>query len=1064
MFNRCLLIIAALVASAVICRAETPDWENPAVTGRNRLEPTASILRFPDAASAVANSDATRPLSVRRAASPWYRSLNGQWRFKFSPNVEARPVDFYRADYSDRDWDDIEVPLAWQKTAKYDYPIYVNMMRTDEVCPWGKMNPPLIVSDKNPVGSYRRSFRVPEDWKGREVLLHFDGVESAFYVWVNGKLVGFSKDSRSPAEFNITPFLVKGDNQLSVEVYRYSDGSYLEDQDKWRMSGIYRDVYLTSVGDPHLQDLFVHAGLDKSYIDGTLSITADVAATTGVEPRVTGRLLDPEGKAVVEDLKFAPVNGTMPGRFAGVTTIPKIRAWSAETPVLYKLLLTVANKDGKESEVVPVNIGFRTSEIKGGQFLVNGKPVLIHGVNRHEMLPTTGYTITRDSMLQDIGLMKRSNINAVRTCHYPNVPEWYELCDLLGLYLVDEANIESHGVGYDPAKTLADKPEWLAAHMDRTRRLVERDKNHPSVVIWSLGNEAGDGKNFVATYNWIKHRDPSRPVQYEQAAQLAHTDIFCPMYPSIKKIRSYAETSPTRPLIMCEYAHSMGNSTGNLQDYWDVIEAYPSLQGGFIWDWVDQGQLAKDKAGRTYWTYGGDYGPPGEPRGNFCCNGLVLPDRTPSPALKEVKKVYQPVKITAVDADSGHFRVLNKNRFVDLGYLKPGYEVAVAGKTIDKGDLPRMTTPPGGEEELMLPARAAIPQGTRGYVTVAFALADDAPWAPAGHVVAWEQFPLSKGELPAQTTESLTGKVEASDTSAGIVMSAGPVRVHISKDRGVIDSYVLDGHEAFSSALEPNFWRAPTDNDIGNNMPVRLGTWRRAAADRVTSSVRLEAAEDGSAVVCAEGSLADGKSDFALRYLMLPSGNVRVAMRVVPGKGLPELPRVGMQGGLAEGFGSVEWFGRGPQENYWDRKTAAAFGRYSAPVGQLVHDYVRPQENGNRSDVDWVAFTDAGGRGILAIRGDDPLNFSAWPYTMADLEVGKHVNDLPRLTTTTVDIDYQQMGVGGDTSWGAKTHREYTLPAKPYEYAFTLKPLLSRAELEASVEKPLPAKGFSVTR
>ncbi|HSA95259.1 MAG TPA: glycoside hydrolase family 2 TIM barrel-domain containing protein, partial [Acidobacteriota bacterium] len=633
-----------LAAAFALSQTGPEDWENPRLVSSGTEPARATFVPFPDAASA---------LKLAPKESPRYLSLNGPWKFRWSTRPADRPLDFWKPAADVSGWAETPVPSDWMFQG-YDYPIYVNSSYEFARNP----KPPFVPHDPNPVGSYRRSFTVPADWTGMEVYLHFGAVKSFFYLWVNGEKVGLSKDSKTPAEFDITRFLKPGENVIAAEVYRWSDGSYLECQDFWRLAGIERDVYLYAAPKTRIRDYEVRAGLDGTYRNGTLEVTVELQTAEGAPtglPAVGLALYDPAGKAVKKGA--ATLDGTT-ARFA--TSLAAVRRWSAETPDLYRLVVELRDASGRPLEAVTSKIGFRTSEVKEGHLLVNGAAVLLKGVNRHEHDPYTGHVISEESMRRDIELMKRSNINAVRTCHYPNDPRWYELCDEYGLYLIDEANIESHGMGYG-SRSLAKDPAWGPAHLDRVRRMVERDKNHPSVIIWSLGNEAGDGVNFEEAYRWVKRRDPSRPVQYERAELRPHTDIYCPMYASIEEMLKYVSTRQARPLIQCEYAHSMGNSTGNLQDYWDAIEGHDQLQGGFIWDWVDEGLAAKTAKGEPYWKFGGDYGPPDVPSDqNFCCNGLVAPDRTPHPALNEVKKVYQHVKFVPADLAAGLVELRNR--------------------------------------------------------------------------------------------------------------------------------------------------------------------------------------------------------------------------------------------------------------------------------------------------------------------------------------------------------------------------------------------------------------------
>ena len=1030
-----------------------PDWENPEMLGRNRQEPRASFIAYPDAESASRNADLRKPLAERRAASAWYQSLNGPWKFWWSSNVLVRPQEFYRIEFDDHAWKPIPVPSCWQLQG-YDYPIYVNCMRADDKCPWRKVDPPRIPHDRNPVGSYRKTFQVPAAWGNRQVRVHFEGVESAFYVWCNGSSVGFSKDSRTPAEFDLTPFLKEGDNLLAVEVYRYSDGSYLEDQDKWRLSGIFRDVYLTALGLIQVRDLFLVAGLDDSLTNGLLHVEAEVAnlrpatmSTASVEVRLPAAGTNVYAQTVFRRRPIPAV----PERFVTDLTVRGVVPWSAEAPFLYRFFLTLKDEKDRVLEVIPASVGFRRVEVKGSRFQFNGRAIYIKGVNRHEMDPDTGYTVSRETMIQDIRLMKQHNLNAVRTSHYPNTPEWYDLCDLYGLYVVDEANLESHGIGYDPRRTLAAKPEWKAAHLDRTRRMVERDKNHPSVVTWSLGNEAGDGPNFEATSAWIKQRDRSRPVQYERAKLKPHTDILCPMYATIPQLLAWVESKPDRPVILCEYAHAMGNSLGNFQDYWDVIERNPVLQGGFIWDWVDQGLRQKDAQGREFWAYGGDYGPADVPSdGNFNCNGLVLPNRTPSPALLEVKKVCQSIRVEPVDLAKGRVRVLNKYEFLRLDFATPSLEVTANGKVIQEGTLPVLALAPGEQQEVRLPLKKILPEaGTEYLLTVRFALNTNTLWAPKGHVLAWNQFKLPV-EAPALKPTPLASlkPFKVIETTNDITVAGTNFTVRIGRSNGALESFVFRGRQLMAGPLQPNLWRAQTDNDSASVdlMLKELGAWRRAGPERVVVSVKSLKLKQQMAAVVASGTMLNGHVDFDLIYQVFGNGDVRVRLRLVPETDMTELPRVGLQMTLPAAFDQVTWFGRGPQENYQDRWTSAAVGLYSARVGEWTHDYVRPQENANRTDVRWVALTDSKGDGLMALQGSSSLSVSAWPYTQEDLEKAKHAHDLPHRDFITVNLDYRQRGVGGIHSWGAQPLPQSQLQPRLYDYHFILRPVSGRAE------------------
>ena len=1015
------------------------DWENPAALHSGTEAPRAAFVPFPDAAAA---------LRLGPKDSPRYLSLNGVWKFRWSPRPADRPLDFWQPAVDVSAWADTPVPSNWMLQG-YDYPVYVNIPYEFARNP----KPPYVPHDRNPVGSYRRTFTVPEDWRGMRVFLRFGAVKSFFYAWINGEELGFSKDSKTPAEWDITRFLKSGENVLAVEVYRWSDGSYLECQDFWRLAGIERDVCLVAAPAVHIRDFEVRAGLDAGYRNGRLDVTVELAGDAA-DGRPVGTvaltLCDPSGKKVLSSLKPAAAGpgGEGPARARFEADIAAPRRWSAETPDLYRLVLELRDSAGRTLEAVAAKTGFRTSEIKDGRLLVNGVPVLLKGVNRHEHDPLTGHVISETSMRRDIELMKRSNINAVRTCHYPDDPRWYELCDEYGLYLVDEANIESHGMGYGPA-SLAKDPAWGPAHLDRVRRMVERDKNHPSIIVWSLGNEAGDGVNFEEAYRWLKKRDPSRPVQYERAELRAHTDIYCPMYASIEEMVKYAATRRDRPLIQCEYAHSMGNSTGNLQDYWDAIESHEQLQGGFIWDWVDQGFAAETAAGAPYWKFGGDFGPADVPSDqNFCCNGLVAPDRTPHPALFEVKKVYQSVKFVPVDLAAGAIELRNRFGFTPLDRFDLDWEFSASGARMAAGSLPRPAVAPGAAKTLRLPLPKFQPQpGVEYFLNVSLRTREAMPGLPKGHVVAAEQLPLTVSAAAPPVPAAAAGAFPA------LTIDDGPRFLRVAGDgfafrfdrlTGALDSLVLGGRELIASGIEPNFWRAPTDNDFGNGMPRRLAFWRQASLHRDLKSLAARESGPERVTVAVEYGLG-GRVSQSLVYDIGGDGRVVVTGRLtVPADAkLPEIPRVGLKLALPPAFDRVLWYGRGPFESYRDRKTAAFVGLHETTAGEPF-PYVSPQEYGNRTDTRWVALRDAEGRGLLVL-GDPVLEFSAHPHWPEDLTQesrgAKHPPEVTVRDFVCLTLDHAQMGVGGDDSWGARVHPEYTLPAKDYTYSFALRPL-----------------------
>ena len=1037
--TRTVVAMVALIGSTAIGSGEEPradahpDWENPQMIGRNKEAARATAIPFADVDAAL-NGDP--------AGSPWYVSLNGEWSFHWSPNPAQRPVDFFRPDYDVSSWKLTPVPANWQLHG-YDYPIYTNIRY-----PWGEADPPRVPHDFNPVGSYRRTFTVPEGWAGRQVYVQFGGVSSAFYLWINGHEVGYSEDSRTPAEFNITQYLVPGENILAAEVYRYSDGSYLECQDFWRLSGIFRDVDLVSFPDLHIRDFQVHTDFDASYRDAELGIDVWVRNLGEASQPFTvhGQLFDDQGKVVADGLSASGAVGA-----GGEVTVRLDRTmanppkWSAEDPNLFRLVLTLRDQGGAVIQAVSCNVGFREVEIKGGQLLVNGVAILIKGTNRHEHDPDRAHVMTTDLMVRDIRLMKQSNINAVRTSHYPDVPEWYDLCDRYGLYLIDEANIESHGVGYDPDTTLGNNPEWQKAHLDRTIRMVERDKNHPSIIIWSLGNEGGDGVNFTATSTWIRQRDPSRPVHYERAELGPNTDIYCPMYARIEEIVEYAKARDDRPLIMCEYAHSMGNSDGNLKEYWAAIQSHERLQGGFIWDWVDQGlrQPVPGRPGEFYFAYGGDFEPPGVYNDdNSGCDGLVSADRVPDPGLYEVKKVYQYITVTPVDLDRGELSISNGYAFISLDGFVGFWELKADDVIIASGRLPALDLPPGQSREVTIPLPKISPlPGVEYWLDLSFRLARDASWAARGHEVAWEQFRLGlEAEAPA-IDEAGMPPLDVADAGGQITVTGDGFAARFDRATGTLASLLANGVELIRSGPRPNFWRAPTDNDRGNDMPKRCAAWREASQGWKVTSCAVRRLGPAKVEVTAEGEAVNGIVTSKVAYTVFGSGDIAVEQSMMPIRAeLPEVPRFGMQITIPGGFETVTWYGRGPQETYWDRKSGARVGLYSGSVDEQFVDYCEPQENGNKTDVRWLALTNDAGTGLMVV-GEPLVGFSVHHFTAGDIESAKHGYQIERRDDITLSVDKEQTGVGGDDSWGALPHEAYTLRPEPMSYSFRLRPI-----------------------
>jgi beta-galactosidase len=1009
-----------------------PDWENPDLPSLNTASPHASFIPYDSEAKALANDP---------GQSTAYQSLNGKWKFKLSDNFMKVPDGFFRTGFDASAWPLIDVPSTWEIQG-YSYPIYTNVRY--EFSPKNPM-PPYVPYDYNPVGTYLHDFTVPASFKDKKVFIHFGAVKSFFYIWLNGKYLGFSKDSKTPAEFDLTPYLQPGANTLALQVFRWSDGSFLECQDMWRMSGISRDVFLYARPQTRVADFFVRAGLLDNYTNGHLVMDlrfAGLGKTESENRLLKITLLDPKnpGKPVFsESLSLASAFGKDSLRYERV--LPSVKKWSAETPNLYTLLLTLTDAKGNCIESLSQRIGFRTSEIKNGLLLINGVAVKLKGVNRHEHDPVKGHVISREVMLEDVKLMKQNNINTVRTCHYPDDPYWYELCDEYGIYVIDEANIESHGMGYDSTRTLANNPLWKKAHLDRTRRMVERDKNVTCVIIWSLGNEAGNGCNFYATYDWIKSRDLSRPVQYERAELERNTDIYCPMYASIPDMLSYVSTHQDRPLIQCEYAHAMGNSTGNLIDYWNEIDTHEQLQGGCIWDWVDQGIEKYDSAGRKFWAYGGDYGPKGVPSdGNFCTNGLVFADRTPHPGLAEVKKVYQYVKFTALDLSKPSFRLTNSYCFRDLENTELCWEIRKNGDLVKQGTLSTRSIAAGTSKDYTLRFKVPVSGNDDYYLNLYLRTTTDAPLLGKGHILASEQFRLAEAKAVVQKVAGSAIVYKTRETGTEITVESPSAIVTFSKTTGTLSSYVFEGRELIDQGPLPNFRRAPTDNDVGSLMFVKCKPWVDASENRKLSSIALDASDHTAVKVSVRYLLPDASSEFSAVYTFR-SDEISVENTLKAGQNLPWIPRLGVNMRLKGDLRQVDWYGRGPFENYPDRKTAAFMGSYQSTVDAMYTPYVRPQENGYRTDVKYLSIHD--NSVALTITGSPDFGFSALPYTYDDLKGfehgGKHGNLLTKQAFTDLNVDYRQCGVGGDDSWGAWPLEKYLIPAKDYTWTYRLK-------------------------
>ncbi|MGY3091320.1 beta-galactosidase [Hymenobacter sp. UYAg731] len=1037
----CLTTVLLLIGTAASAQSTASEWENPVMFEQHKEKPHASFMVYESPADAVANN---------YQQSPYYQSLNGTWKFSYVDRPAKRPLDFQQPGFDDQAWKTIAVPANWELQG-FGVPIYTNI-----VYPFPK-NPPFIDGRDNPVGSYRRTFAVPAGWAGREVLLNFGSISGCAFVFVNGQRVGLSKVAKSPAEFDITRFLQPGENTLAVQVMRWHDGSYLEDQDFWRVSGLDRDVYLYSLPKQTVWDFFTHADLDPTYKNGqfsadiTLRNFADAAGQPG---RLTVEVLDASGKTVLrrqQAVAALPAGGTQVVGLRG--TVKRVQPWSAEIPTLYQCRISLADQQGKQLAVTGCQVGFRKVEINNARLLVNGQPIEVHGVNRHEWEPTTGRVVSEAGMRQDLALMKKFNINAVRTSHYPNAEQWYQLCDEYGMYLIDEANIESHHMGamwqggFDTLRHVAYLPAWAPAHRDRIERMMERDKNHPSVILWSMGNECGNGPVFHQAYQWLKQRDPSRPVLFEQAGEQENTDIVSPMYPSIGSMRAYADAKNVkRPYIMCEYSHAMGNSSGNFQEYWDVIRRSHHLQGGFIWDWVDQGLQATDH-GLPYFGYGGDFGGYNRQNDeNFCANGLVAAGRIPHPGLWEVKKVYQNIRFSAAQPATGRVTVHNGFTFSTLANYTFRWELQKNGQMVKTGTFALQQLKPRQQQEVKLPLPALTQVPGTEYVLNVFAQTKTAaPLLPAKHEVAREQFLLSPANIyfarPALPANHLKVRREGDK----LTFSAGEVRGEFNTAQGRLTSYQLRDKWMINQYPEPYFWRAPTDNDFGNNMPLALGVWRTAHAARQVLQVTVGEESAAGLPIKVKYLLSDIDAPYTVDYLIAPDGAIQVTAAItLTGKSLPEMPRFGMRLELSGRYQLLDYYGRGPWENYADRNSAAFLGVYRDSVrNQFANTYIRPQEGGYHTDVRWLTLSNGTGQG-LRVEGLQPLSFSALDVRTEELDPGlskkqQHMSDVKRHDRVFLSVDLKQRGVGGDNSWGALPHDPYRLLAKQYRYSYTLR-------------------------
>jgi beta-galactosidase len=1039
-------IVRAQAAPAVPIQSqvssERPDWENPAVFAINKEPARATGFPFESRAKAIAG---------HRTKSDRFLLLSGQWSFALSPNADQLPVGFEKPGYDVSRWKQIKVPADWQAEG-FDQPRYFNITYPFPA------NRPLIPHATDPVGSYRRDVDVPAGWSGSDVILHIGAAGSAYYVWVNGAKVGYSEDSKLPSEFDVSRYLKPGHNTIAIQVYRWSDGSYLEDQDFWRVSGIEREVFLMAAPHTRIRDFFVHAGLDDRYRDGKLAV--DLAVTPGKATSAKIVLLD--GDRVVAEKSAAVAAGAAERTLAIATTIPNVRRWTAETPNLYMLLVELYDAKGAIVQSTYSRIGFRTVAIKNGLFTVNGQPITIRGVNRHEHDPETFHVISLESMERDVQLMKRNNINAIRTSHYPNDPRLYELADRYGLYVMDEANIESHGymdwsnkhpesrgtyqIGFDPA--------WKAAHVSRVANMIERDKNHPSVIFWSLGNEAGIGPNFVAAAAAAKQRDPDRLVSYlgwgTWDGRFEHhpndfADIYAPMYDTAAKLVDYAANwSFRQPLILCEYSHMMGNSGGDLKEYWDAIYAHPDkLQGGFIWDWVDQSMYRTTKDDRRYWGMGGEYGP--NPGGEIeFGDGVLQSDRTPNPQLFELRKVYAPIQFDRFDAATGQLGVANHYDFASLAGLDLGWQVLEGGVVVAHGAMPSLATPAHGHGDIALSLPPIARKTGAEYLVTVFARVRDAttPAVAAGALIGWEQFPLGAGPVVAKAAP--TGTVALVREGNAIALRASGAELIVDRTTGLLLRYAANGRTLLRGGA-PDFYRALTDNDVGIGVEKTHAVWKTASTDRIVEAVEPHRSASG-AEVTVRYRVGKDVARFVTQYAMAADGSVTVEGSFTPLRSdLPDPLRLGLAFTMPSSFDTLEWYGRGPHESYQDRKTGAPLGLWRGAIAEQNHDYMRPQETGNKVDVRWMELSDHAAGG-LRVQGDAPLSMNALAFPYDDLSHRtpgtRRSSDIVPHDEVSLMIDAAQAGIGGDTQWdqSGRPLPQYRIAPAARSFGFRLSP------------------------
>ena len=1024
------LCLAMLSISSGAQAQSESRWQNVNINQQNREPRRANFFAFE-------NLEKAQSFDKKKSAN--YLSMEGMWKFNFVKDHNKRPANFFALKYDDSQWKDFPVPGLFELNG-YGDATYKNIGYA-----WATQfdpNPPYISELNNYTGSYRRTFELPKDWKGKDVYFHVGSATSNLTLWVNGKYVGYSEDSKVAAEFNISKYLKPGKNLIAMQVMRWCDGSYFEDQDFWRFTGIAREVYLYARPKLHAADIRLNAALENNYQDGVLNYKVSLK---GGKTDVAVTLCDKDGKQI------AQATGAQ-----GVIKVPKVNAWTAETPYLYKAYITLKNKQGA-AEVIPQKVGFRNVEIKNAQLLVNGQPVLVKGADRHEMDPDGGYVVSLERMIQDIKIMKQLNINAVRTSHYPCDPRWYDLCDEYGIYITAEANLESHGMGYEE-KSLAKFPEYIVPHIERNEGNVKPLINHPSVIVWSLGNESGYGVNFEKAYDWVKACDTSRPAQYERGGYDSKTDIHCPMYIGYEESESYCKSNGTKPYIQCEYAHAMGNSEGGFKEYWDLIRKYPKYQGGYIWDFVDQGLRDKSPiTGKEIFTYGGDYGRYPASDYNFNCNGILAPNRRLNPHAYEIQYVLQNVWIKDFDAENGSFNVYNENFFKNIDDLNltatlfaNGVKLTTVAIPDTKGIAPQATKLVKSEALKSAIEKAEAEHATE-EITINFAFASDGsqPLVDKGQVMARQQIVLNGYEFDKVDAPANTGsKIEVEETNSYVKVSAERMSVTIGKKTGMIDYLDVDGEPMlkFRESMTPEFWRAPTDNDYGASLQKKMRVWKNPQMN-LKSFDKSESKD--SVVLTANFEMPEVKAELMLRYRINAAGEVAVTEKMTTDKEakVADLFRYGMQLQMPASFSKLEYYGRGPEENYIDRHSSSFIGKYEANVKDEYYPYVRPQESGNHTDIRYFSiFNPATGKGIT-FEGYAPMECSAIPYLVEDLDAGiekehawgQHSGDLVEKGLVQLHIQQRQFGLGCIDSWGASPMEKYRMHYQDRCFSFVIK-------------------------